>query len=124
MSEDLKRDEETGQLIGQKRQNTDNGGPASKKANLTDTGKFSFVSIQDILISKFTEVLDTVQIKVLIPSGAVGALIGKGGETMRNLKNDSGCRVQMSKNQEVYHGIINLILHKDLYLQQKEYCLF
>uniref|UniRef100_A0A914HD57 K Homology domain-containing protein n=1 Tax=Globodera rostochiensis TaxID=31243 RepID=A0A914HD57_GLORO len=23
---------------------------------------------------------------------------------MRNLKNDSGCRVQMSKNQEVYHG--------------------
>ena len=84
MSDDLKRDEETGQLIGQKRQNTDNGGPASKKANLTDT--------------------DTVQIKVLIPSGAVGALIGKGGETMRNLKNDSGCRVQMSKNQEVYHG--------------------
>lgn len=41
---------------------------------------------------------------MLIPSAAVGALIGKGGETMRNLKNESGCRLQMSKNQEVYHG--------------------
>lgn len=50
--------------------------------------------------------LDTVQIKVLIPSGAVGALIGKGGETMRNLKNETGCRIQMSKNQEVYHGLL------------------
>lgn len=38
MSDDSKRDEESVQLIGQKRQNTDNGGPASKKANLTDTG--------------------------------------------------------------------------------------
>lgn len=38
MSDDSKRDEESVQLIGQKRQNTDNGGPVSKKANLTDTG--------------------------------------------------------------------------------------
>lgn len=73
---------------GQKRQGGENGGPASKKPNMND-------SLQGP---------DVVQIKVLIPSGAVGALIGKGGETMRNLKNESGCRVQMSKNQEVYHG--------------------
>lgn len=46
----------------------------------------------------------SVQIKILIPAAAVGALIGKGGESMRNLKNESGCRVQMSKNQEVYHN--------------------
>jgi hypothetical protein len=26
-------------VIGQKRQNTDNGGPASKKANVADAGK-------------------------------------------------------------------------------------
>lgn len=25
---------------------------------------------------------------------------------MRNLKNESGCRIQMSKNQEVYHGLL------------------
>jgi RNA-binding protein Nova len=77
-------DSEHNVVAGQKRQNTDSGGPASKKAHVPgDTD---------------------VQIKILIPSGAVGALIGKGGETMRNLKNDSGCRVQMSKNQEVYRG--------------------
>lgn len=52
-----------------------------------------------------------VQVKVLIPSAAVGALIGKGGETMRNLKSESGCRLQMSKNQEVYPGLC-LTLHK------------
>jgi RNA-binding protein Nova len=68
---------------GQKRQNSDNSGPASKRAHMSDA---------------------EVQIKILIPAAAVGALIGKGGEAMRNLKNDSGCRVQMSKNQEVYHG--------------------
>jgi RNA-binding protein Nova len=86
MSDDYKQDDNDGNniQIGQKRQNNENGGPASKKANVTES--------------------DTVQVKVLIPSGAVGALIGKGGETMRNLKNDTGCRVQMSKNQEFYHG--------------------
>uniref|UniRef100_A0A915MD99 K Homology domain-containing protein n=1 Tax=Meloidogyne javanica TaxID=6303 RepID=A0A915MD99_MELJA len=61
MSEEYKPDDsEINIQIGQKRQNNENGGPASKKAN--------------------------------------------GGETMRNLKNDTGCRVQMSKNQEFYHG--------------------
>jgi RNA-binding protein Nova len=69
--------------VGQKRQNSDNSGPASKRAHMSDA---------------------EVQIKILIPAAAVGALIGKGGEAMRNLKNESGCRVQMSKNQEVYHG--------------------
>ena len=46
----------------------------------------------------------SVQVKVLIPAGAVGALIGKGGEAMRSLKNESGCRVQMSKNQEMFQS--------------------
>lgn len=61
------------------------GGPASKKAHI-DTD-------------------ETVQVKLLIPAAAVGAIIGKGGETMRALKSDSKCRVQMSKNQEMYHGL-------------------
>ncbi|KAI1722779.1 KH domain-containing protein [Ditylenchus destructor] len=88
MGDDVKREVDESNLVtlGQKRQNNENGGPASKRANMTEAAG------------------DTVQIKVLIPSGAVGALIGKGGETMRALKNDSGCRVQMSKNQEVYHA--------------------
>jgi RNA-binding protein Nova len=77
--------EDTKQNItaGQKRQNSDNSGPASKRAHMSDA---------------------EVQIKILIPAAAVGALIGKGGEAMKNLKNESGCRVNMSKNQEFYHG--------------------
>uniref|UniRef100_A0A1I7V316 KH domain-containing protein n=1 Tax=Caenorhabditis tropicalis TaxID=1561998 RepID=A0A1I7V316_9PELO len=47
---------------------------------------------------------DHLSIKILIPSSAVGAIIGKGGEAMRNLKNDNNCRVQMSKNSETYPG--------------------
>ncbi|CAI2352619.1 unnamed protein product [Caenorhabditis sp. 36 PRJEB53466] len=47
---------------------------------------------------------DHLAIKILIPSNAVGAIIGKGGEAMRNLKNDNNCRVQMSKNSETYPG--------------------
>ncbi|PIO77120.1 KH domain protein [Teladorsagia circumcincta] len=43
-------------------------------------------------------------VKILIPSAAVGAIIGKGGEAMRNLKNDHQCRVQMSKSSETYPG--------------------
>ncbi|GMT11263.1 hypothetical protein PFISCL1PPCAC_2560, partial [Pristionchus fissidentatus] len=69
---------------GIKRAQESAGGPASKRAHIDGD--------------------DSVQVKVLIPTAAVGALIGKGGETMRNLKNESNCRVQMSKNQEVYHG--------------------
>jgi hypothetical protein len=41
MSDDVKSDEnENGmQIVGQKRQNTENGGPASKKANInSETG--------------------------------------------------------------------------------------
>ncbi|TKR86411.1 hypothetical protein L596_011008 [Steinernema carpocapsae] len=68
-----------------KRQNSDREGPVSKKAHISDSD-------------------ESVQVKVLIPSGAVGAIIGKGGETMRSLKSDTGCRVQMSKNQEMYQG--------------------
>uniref|UniRef100_A0A1I8ERM6 K Homology domain-containing protein n=2 Tax=Wuchereria bancrofti TaxID=6293 RepID=A0A1I8ERM6_WUCBA len=71
---------------GQKRSRDERGGPATKKAHVSET--------ED----------NMVQVKVLIPSAAVGALIGKGGETMRNLKSESGCRLQMSKNQEVYPG--------------------
>ncbi|CAJ0929660.1 unnamed protein product, partial [Mesorhabditis belari] len=70
-----------------KRTHDESNGPASKRAHISDKDDD-----------------DTVQVKVLIPSAAVGAIIGKGGETMRNLKNDSKCRVQMSKNQEVYPG--------------------
>ncbi|CAJ0579397.1 unnamed protein product, partial [Mesorhabditis spiculigera] len=68
-----------------KRTHDDGNGPAVKRAHLQDDD-------EDVLL------------KILIPSSAVGAIIGKGGETMRTLKNDTKCRVQMSKNQDVYPG--------------------
>ncbi|CAJ0582066.1 unnamed protein product, partial [Mesorhabditis spiculigera] len=70
-----------------KRTHDDTNGPATKRAHIHNPDDD-----------------DSVQVKVLIPSSAVGAIIGKGGETMRNLKNDSKCRVQMSRNQDTYPG--------------------
>jgi predicted RNA-binding protein YlqC (UPF0109 family) len=69
------------------------------------------IEFENILLSDYDSVAEeSVQVKVLIPTSAVGAIIGKGGETMRTLKNDSGCKVQMSKNQDIYPGMIRLIL--------------
>lgn len=43
MSDEVKHDDDSAQLsIGQKRQNNENGGPASKKANLSESGKIIF----------------------------------------------------------------------------------
>nr|CDJ98406.1 K Homology domain containing protein [Haemonchus contortus] len=47
---------------------------------------------------------DEVAMKILIPSAAVGAIIGKSGEALRNLKIDHHCRIQMSKRSETYPG--------------------
>uniref|UniRef100_A0A914VUB4 K Homology domain-containing protein n=1 Tax=Plectus sambesii TaxID=2011161 RepID=A0A914VUB4_9BILA len=74
---------------GQKRSFGDRGsGPASKKAHIATAESAD----------------DSVQVKVLVPTSAAGAIIGKGGESMRTLKSDSGCKVQMSKNQDIYPG--------------------
>lgn len=43
MSEEIQKIEDSSEAsmqIGQKRQNTENGGPASKKANITESGFF------------------------------------------------------------------------------------
>ncbi|EFP00788.1 hypothetical protein CRE_21277 [Caenorhabditis remanei] len=73
---------------GVKRPQDATDGPANKKAHF----------------GQEEEGGDHLSIKILIPSSAVGAIIGKGGEAMRNLKNDNNCRVQMSKNSETYPG--------------------
>lgn len=45
--------------------------------------------------------------KILVPSVAAGAIIGKGGETIAQLQKDTGARVKMSKSHDYYPG--NLI---------------
>ncbi|KHJ96505.1 KH domain protein [Oesophagostomum dentatum] len=70
---------------GTKRAQDSYDGPASKRAHVDGDD-------------------NNLAVKILIPSAAVGAIIGKGGEAMRNLKNDHQCRVQMSKSSETYPG--------------------
>lgn len=42
--------------------------------------------------------------KILVPSVAAGAIIGKGGETIAQLQKEAGARVKMSKANDYYPG--------------------
>lgn len=42
--------------------------------------------------------------KILVPSIASGAIIGKGGETIAQLQKDTNARVKMSKANDFYPG--------------------
>lgn len=42
--------------------------------------------------------------KILVPSMAAGAIIGKGGETIAQLQKDTNARVKMSKANDFYPG--------------------
>lgn len=48
---------------------------------------------------------DTYHLKMLVPSIAAGAIIGKGGETIAQLQKDAGARVKMSKANDFYPGM-------------------
>ena len=43
--------------------------------------------------------------KVLVPNSLVGAIIGKGGEEMKKLKEESSCFIRLS--QVIIHAIRN-----------------
>ena len=47
---------------------------------------------------------DTIHLKILVPSVAAGAIIGKGGETIADAQLKSGARVKMSKSNDFYPG--------------------
>ena len=42
--------------------------------------------------------------KILIPSGAAGAIIGRGGDAIAHLQKESGAKVKMSKANDFYPG--------------------
>lgn len=44
------------------------------------------------------------QIKILVPSYAAGAIIGKGGETIAQIQKDTGAKIKMSKANDFYPG--------------------
>ena len=43
-------------------------------------------------------------LKILVPSIAAGAIIGKGGETIAQVQKEAGARVKMSKANDFYPG--------------------
>ncbi|KAA3680526.1 uncharacterized protein DEA37_0002910 [Paragonimus westermani] len=42
--------------------------------------------------------------KILVPSGAVGAIIGKGGESIAQVQWETGARIKLSKPSDFYPG--------------------
>lgn len=48
--------------------------------------------------------------KILVPSVAAGAIIGKGGETIAQLQKDTGARIKMSKANDFYPGTSDFII--------------
>jgi hypothetical protein len=51
----------------------------------------------------------TYHFKVLVPSVAAGAIIGKGGETIAHLQKETGARVKMSKSHDFYPGVCRCV---------------
>jgi RNA-binding protein Nova len=55
-------------------------------------------------VNSFTGGDGSYHLKILIPSTAAGAIIGKGGETIAQLQKDTGARIKMSKANDFYPG--------------------
>ncbi|KAL5108215.1 hypothetical protein TcWFU_009738 [Taenia crassiceps] len=51
----------------------------------------------------------TVHLKVLIPSIAAGAVIGKDGEAIERIQKESGAKVKMSKRNDFYPGTLERV---------------
>ncbi|BFZ11626.1 hypothetical protein BsWGS_14667 [Bradybaena similaris] len=47
---------------------------------------------------------DSIHLKILVPSVAAGAIIGKGGDTIAQVQKEAGARVKMSKANDFYPG--------------------
>lgn len=61
-------------------------------------------------INYFTGGDGSYHLKILIPSTAAGAIIGKGGETIAQVQKDTGARIKMSKANDFYPGTSRFIL--------------
>jgi len=57
-----------------------------------------------VLLSCVIPGADNVHLKILVPSIAAGAIIGKGGETIASVQKEAGARVKMSKANDFYPG--------------------
>ena len=70
-------------------------------------------------ISSFSDMQSegTYHLKILVPSVAAGAIIGKGGETIAQLQKDTTARVKMSKANDFYPGKLIIVLNISLHIK-------
>ncbi len=59
----------------------------------------SFLLLTDSLVPD-----GSIYLKVLVPSVAAGAIIGKGGETIAQVQKEVNARIKMSKANDFYPG--------------------
>ncbi len=52
--------------------------------------------------------VDTIYLKVLVPSIAAGAIIGKNGEAIGQMQKETGAKIKLSKLNDFYPGILPL----------------
>lgn len=57
--------------------------------------------------SLFIVLAENAHLKILVPSVAAGAIIGKNGEAITNIQNSTGAKVKMSKANDFYPGLFN-----------------
>lgn len=63
------------------------------------------MALKTICLLLFTESeTGTYHFKLLVPSVAAGAIIGKGGETIAQLQREKHAKVKMSKANDFYPG--------------------
>ena len=57
---------------------------------------------------------DSILLKVLVPSVAAGAIIGKGGETISHIQKETGAVIKMSKANDYYPGKPHMNTYKGI----------
>ena len=63
-----------------------------------------------------------VNLKILVPAVASGAIIGKGGETIAEIQKQTGTRIKMSKANDFYPGTTERVgLLQGKYLKLKRF---
>ena len=78
--------------------------------NITIFFKLGFSSFDYNLVLIFVISGENIHLKILVPSIAAGAIIGKGGETIAQVQKDAGARVKMSKANDFYPGMWPFLL--------------
>ncbi|VEL29104.1 unnamed protein product [Protopolystoma xenopodis] len=57
-----------------------------------------------VYVTIFFTCLDQIYFKILVPSIAAGAIIGKGGEAIAQIQKETSAKIKLSKNDDFYPG--------------------